>query len=218
MTAPATPAPAGSVVAAIEAAAAHYGVDPRLALADAQQESGLNPTSVGDGGTSFGLYQLHQGGELGNLSPAQAFDPTTNADTALAVFAQVQARTPGASPGQIAALAERPANPSAYAASVNAIYGNPNFMPGVAGTAVTPASSTPTPTSSSADPASQPATATLTGITSAFDPAAWQKLLIKLAFVAAGLALVGLGLARLFPGITRTITTTATRMPVPIPA
>lgn len=36
------------------------GVDPSLALAVAQQESGFNPNAVGDGGKSFGLFQIHQ--------------------------------------------------------------------------------------------------------------------------------------------------------------
>nr|DAP28612.1 MAG TPA: hypothetical protein [Caudoviricetes sp.] len=36
------------------------GVDPSLALAVAQQESGFNPSAVGDGGKSFGLFQIHQ--------------------------------------------------------------------------------------------------------------------------------------------------------------
>lgn len=36
------------------------GVDPSLALAVAQQESGFNPSVVGDGGKSFGLFQIHQ--------------------------------------------------------------------------------------------------------------------------------------------------------------
>lgn len=36
------------------------GVDPSLALAVAQQESQFNPNAVGDGGNSFGLFQIHQ--------------------------------------------------------------------------------------------------------------------------------------------------------------
>lgn len=35
------------------------GVDPSLALAVAQQESGFNPSAVGDNGKSFGLFQIH---------------------------------------------------------------------------------------------------------------------------------------------------------------
>jgi hypothetical protein len=121
-----------SIEATIEAVAASLGVDPRLALATAQQESGLDPTSVGDDGTSFGLFQLHQGGELGDLTQAQAFDPTTNAETALSVFANVEQANPDITdPGTIAALAQRPQNPTAYAASIDAIYGNTSDFPGV---------------------------------------------------------------------------------------
>lgn len=35
------------------------GVDPAIALAIAQQESGFNPNAVGDNGNSFGLFQIH---------------------------------------------------------------------------------------------------------------------------------------------------------------
>lgn len=108
----------------IAAVAQRLGVDPRLAIATAQVESGLNPGAVGDQGTSFGLFQLHQGGELGSLTPSQAFDPTTNASVALRQFAAVEAAHPGVTdPGTIAALAQRPANPAAYAAAVDKAYG-----------------------------------------------------------------------------------------------
>ncbi len=69
-------------------------------------ESGGNNKAVGDGGTSFGLFQLHQGGELpAGWTPEQAFDPRANAEVALSVFAQQN----GSDPGQIAASAQRPA-------------------------------------------------------------------------------------------------------------
>lgn len=35
------------------------GVDPAIMLAIAQQESGFNPNAVGDGGKSFGLFQIY---------------------------------------------------------------------------------------------------------------------------------------------------------------
>lgn len=41
-----------------------WNVDPWVALALAYGEGGLNYGSVGDGGTSFGPYQLHEGGAL----------------------------------------------------------------------------------------------------------------------------------------------------------
>ena len=102
---------------AIIAAARHYGVDPVLAMATAMHESGGNPFAVGDHGTSFGLFQLHQGGELGNMSKTQAFNPVTNAMRALSEFG----RHPGLSGGSLAAASQRPANPTAYANAVNSL-------------------------------------------------------------------------------------------------
>lgn len=117
------------------------GVDPVLALAVAWQESGLNPQAKGDYGvisgstftpetpgtpggyyTSFGLYQLHKGGELGNLTEQEAFNVVTNATTALTHIAAVAAGNPGASPGDIAAMAQGPENPGQYAVDIDALY------------------------------------------------------------------------------------------------
>ena len=107
----------------IIATAQRLGVDPILALATAKVESGFNPKAVGDYGTSFGLYQLHKGGELGNLTPQQAFDPSTNAAVALQQFKNVQRSYPNVTdPGQIAALAQRPADPQGYAVKVDQAY------------------------------------------------------------------------------------------------
>lgn len=109
-------------VTVITQVANQYGLPPEIALATAYHESGLNPQAVGDNGTSFGLFQLHEGGELGSLSPQQAFDPITNAETAIPVIASVYKMHPNWTPGQIAAAAQRPANQSAYAQAVNQIY------------------------------------------------------------------------------------------------
>lgn len=118
-----------TVVDDIVNVAKQKGVDPYLAIATAIQESGLNPQAVGDQGTSFGLFQLHEGGELGALSPTQAFDPTTNASVALGVFANTAAGNPNLSPGDIAADSQRPADAAGYARSVNGIY---NALVGIA--------------------------------------------------------------------------------------
>lgn len=108
----------------------HQQENEALALATATVESNLNPNDQGDyvNGipTSFGLFQLHRGGELGTLTPTQAFDPYTNASVALVRFQQVEASHPGlleSNPGEVAALAQRPKNPGAYAAKVNADLG-----------------------------------------------------------------------------------------------
>jgi soluble lytic murein transglycosylase-like protein len=94
------------------------GVDPVTAVATMLTESQGNNKAVGDNGSSFGLFQLHKGGELGNMSQQQAFDPKTNADTALTEMARVQ-KTRGLSGGALAAAAQRPANPQQYAQKVN---------------------------------------------------------------------------------------------------
>lgn len=58
---------------AIYAAAKKYGIrDPHALMAVSYAESGLNPGNIGDGGTSVGLFQLHQGGALGNMGGSQA--------------------------------------------------------------------------------------------------------------------------------------------------
>lgn len=128
----------------IVAKAKQYGVDPLLALAQGWQESRLNPVSQGDfalpwqqssgpfytesnapsgsSPTSFGIFQLHKGGELGSLSPAQAMDSSTNANVAIRHLAYVANQNPNASPGTIAALAGGPADPVAYASNINRIY------------------------------------------------------------------------------------------------
>ena len=111
-------------------------IDPNLAIAIARQESGLDPYRVGDQGTSFGLFQLHKGGELpaawaagpyvaghGGSIPIKATDPTANAQVALSVVQSVQNAHPTWSPGQIAAAAQRPADQPGYARSINSMIG-----------------------------------------------------------------------------------------------
>jgi hypothetical protein len=103
-----------AVIHNIIATAQAMGKDPATAIATAMHESGLNPFAVGDHGTSFGLFQLHKGGELGKMSPQQAFDPITNMRTALSHFGS-------GSGGAVAAHAQRPLNPTAYAKAVDAL-------------------------------------------------------------------------------------------------
>lgn len=52
------------VIALVTRAARKYGVDPAAALAVATAEGGVRFGAVGDGGTSFGPFQLHVGGAL----------------------------------------------------------------------------------------------------------------------------------------------------------
>ncbi|MGI2749630.1 transglycosylase SLT domain-containing protein [Bacillus cytotoxicus] len=56
-----------------------------IPLTIAEHESRLNPRSVGDNGTSFGLFQLHRGGGLApeHVTDEQLKDPRTNAQIAM---------------------------------------------------------------------------------------------------------------------------------------
>lgn len=137
--------------AAIMDVAKSKGVDPVLALADSLQESNLNPTlhyqdhyANGDpAGTSVGLYSLmDKGGEGTGMTVPARQDPRKNASVALSEFAAVMHSTKAQlrareralgvgewsgdvtklTPGQIAALAERPAAPEDYAKTVDAFY------------------------------------------------------------------------------------------------
>lgn len=124
-----------SPIQIITQVATGLGVPVSLAIAIAQHESGLNPNAVGDNGSSFGLYQLHRGGELGSMAPEQVMGDEKgmflNAYTALSRVAYVLKQNPSASPGDIAAMAQRPANPGAYAATINALLaGSPNTQSG----------------------------------------------------------------------------------------
>lgn len=71
---------------AIQAAAKKHGIkDWRALAAVSHAESGLIPSSMGDSGTSYGLFQLHRGGALGNMPDSQArqyLDAYRNADFA----------------------------------------------------------------------------------------------------------------------------------------
>lgn len=104
----------------VAAQARHAGVDPVLAVAMMLVESGGNNRAVGDGGTSYGLFQLHEGGMLtaAGLEPAAAFDPAVNAGVALRSLAATAARHPDLDPGSLAAASQRPADAAGYAARV----------------------------------------------------------------------------------------------------
>jgi len=107
-------------VVAVEARRA--GVDPVLAVAMMLVESSGDNRAVGDGGTSFGLFQLHEGGMLtaAGLKPTAAFDPSVNARVALRSLAATAARHRDLDPGALAAASQRPADPTGYAVKVRA--------------------------------------------------------------------------------------------------
>ena len=138
--APAAAADPGDTVAQLVASVARgLGIPPEVALAIAYQESRLDPQAEGDRGyfhgstfvadpsgppTSFGLYQLHEHGELGNLSVSAAENAYTNASVALPHIAAARKKYPHATWGQIAAIAQGPADKQRYAADVDTILTN----------------------------------------------------------------------------------------------
>lgn len=125
-----------AVANAVSGVAQALGVPPNLAIADGIVESGLNPTRVGDGGNSVGVFQLNFAGGEGTssgLTKQQAENPTLNSQVALTQFAAVQKQYPGASPGALAFFAQRPegyepgmsiaqAEATPYATAVNGLY------------------------------------------------------------------------------------------------
>lgn len=77
----------------IEAQSTADNVPPWIAVSIADAESGLNPNALGDYNTkheptSFGLFQLHQGGGQGDgYTQAQLLNPQTNAQIGVAPIA-----------------------------------------------------------------------------------------------------------------------------------
>lgn len=73
-----------SISDTLRAIAVKAGIDPNLFVSVAEVESSLNPNAVGDKGTSFGLFQLHRGGQApSQYSDKQLLDPALNARLAL---------------------------------------------------------------------------------------------------------------------------------------
>ena len=67
----------------VHSMAAQLGIPTKVVDSVIGVESNFSPTATGDNGTSFGIFQLHEGGQLGGLSAQQAYDPVTNARVAL---------------------------------------------------------------------------------------------------------------------------------------
>jgi hypothetical protein len=104
----------------IAASAKAHKVDPDVALALAQGEGGFdNPAPTGDGGTSYGPFQLHEGGALPaqfNGRPAEA-DRWANSPAGIDYAMNLIARAVHGKRGAAAIAAgvnlfERPANPA----------------------------------------------------------------------------------------------------------
>ena len=135
----------------IRSTARTAAIDPDVALAVARQESGLNPRARGDRrGTygigandpravddfcSFGLFQenvcggagethLQRGGKFSDL-----FDPIGSTMRFAERYRTAAASFVGASPGRIAAAAQRPYDQEGYARSVDAMLSGPRTEP-----------------------------------------------------------------------------------------
>lgn len=91
------------------------GADPLTMLATSIVESGLNPSAVGDNGTSFGLFQHHIGGAGGRTrkSATRFHDPKTSVSERARAFR-------GGKGGRFAASIQRPADAAGYARKVDA--------------------------------------------------------------------------------------------------
>lgn len=87
-----TAAAPANVTGAVAAAAQQYGVPQGIWQDVAYVESGYNVRAVGDNGTSFGLFQLHVGGQAdralaAGYSTDQLLDPKVNAQFAMPAIA-----------------------------------------------------------------------------------------------------------------------------------
>lgn len=118
--------------------ARHFGVDPVLCAAYCFVESGFDPEAKGDWTlngdphnplvvagtpgslpTSFGWYQLHKDGELGSMTPTEAYNPVNNANVSISHLAACKRLRPELSGGALAAFAQGPADQAAYARIVD---------------------------------------------------------------------------------------------------
>lgn len=93
-----------------------------LLIAIAKQESGLDPTAKGDNGHSWGLYQENDNGRGHGIAIASRQDIRASTLRAIAELRVTQRAHPDADPGQIAILAQRPAENvrTSYRANINA--------------------------------------------------------------------------------------------------
>lgn len=97
--------PPQNIFNSVHAVAMQFGIPDAIWEDVAQTESVYNPQAVGDNGTSFGLFQLHIGGQLPpqyNNNPQAVFDPTLNAQLAMPAIARAWNNLKGSfNPGSI---------------------------------------------------------------------------------------------------------------------
>lgn len=76
-----------TIASVIEMTAIKHGVDPKLALAIAKTESGLNPKAVGASHGEVGLFQLHP-----RYFPQATFDVQQNVELGVKYLADLKKR------------------------------------------------------------------------------------------------------------------------------
>lgn len=102
-----------------------YNLDPRAVAAISFHESGGRFGAVGDGGTSFGPFQLHRGGALPSGKTAAWANSRAGVDYALRQMGSVAAGLQGhAAVAAISRRFERPADPGSEIADAWQHYGN----------------------------------------------------------------------------------------------
>lgn len=119
--------PNQAAVAAIQAAATKYHLDPKAMIAVSRVESGLNPSAIGDGGHAFGLFQFNNAGGIitGQSNPKKYLDPNFNAMEAarhIATIPGAQGATGQKAINLIVNKFERPANAPAEIAKASSYY------------------------------------------------------------------------------------------------
>lgn len=124
-------------LAVLLAGAHQYNLDPKAVEGIAFNESGLRPRAIGDNGTSFGFFQMHQGGALPagkGLQYAASRQGILDAERMMA-SAGASGKRGLAAVTAIARNFERPADPAAEIARAMGFYnghglvGNAGAMP-----------------------------------------------------------------------------------------
>lgn len=137
-----------SVAAMVQAAAVQYGVDPNLALAVAQRESGLNPNATSSAGAQ-GVMQLMPA-TAASLGVTNPYDPTQNINAGVRYLASLLSQYGGDTTKALAAYNWGPGNLNNAIAAYggNWLSAAPaetqNYVAAITG--VTAESNAPTPT------------------------------------------------------------------------